>query len=90
MTKTSAACSARCLSSSWVRPADPTSSSPSTNTVTPMGGLPEGPQCRQVNRKAALVIARASAVQPIPDLGRHKGGVRQLAGSPSGWTSWWA
>ena len=58
ITKMSAARSSWCRSSSCGRVGDPISSSPSTNTVTPIGGFP--PNARS---EAALVVGYAAAVE---------------------------
>jgi hypothetical protein len=57
MTMTSAASLSRCAASSAPSDGEPDSSSPSTNTVTPTGGLPPvRPERRQVCGDAGLVV----------------------------------
>ena len=74
------------------RPSDgePDSSSPSTNTVTPTGGLP--PCARNPAQCVAIrpCRQRCRARRVGRRFGRLSRRRHPLAGSPSGWTSWWA
>ena len=70
MTITSAASMSRCAASSRPSDGEPDSSSPSTNTVTPTGGLPPmRPERRQMRCDTGLVVGGAAAVEPAVALG---------------------
>ena len=88
ITITSAASLSLCAASSRPNDGEPDSSSPSTNTVTPTGGVP--PCARKAARWVAMPALSSALPRPYSRPSRSvgsNGGEFHCDASPSGWTS---